>query len=133
MAELERSMGSNTCRCTGFRPILDTFKSYAVDASPQFCQRVKDIEELNLCCKSKVDHKSKSSSKCIDSDCRNIDTVSKVRAEDTIAIDFGNCKFFKVFYVDEIFEAWYNNGVDSYMLIDGNTAKGKQLLLTYIV
>lgn len=128
MAELERSMGSNTCRCTGFRPILDTFKSYAVDASQQLCQRVKDIEELDRCCKRKADQESKGSTNSINSDWCNIDDASNVIAADTIAIDFGKCKFFKVFDADEIFQIWYDNGVDSYMLIDGNTAKGKALL-----
>lgn len=130
MAELERSMGCSTCRCTGFRPILDTVKSYAVDASPELCQRVKDIEELSLCCKIKADQESKSSKKRIGSDSQKTDNVlvSKVRTDDTISIDFGKSKFYKVFDVDEIFEVWYNNGVHSYMLIDGNTAKGKDLL-----
>lgn len=46
MVELEKSFGSNTCRCTGFRPILDVIKSFAKDCSPELTQRVLDIEEL---------------------------------------------------------------------------------------
>lgn len=123
MAELEKSFASNTCRCTGFRPILDTIQSFAVDASPELCQRVRDIEELGI-------SREKNSRICkricsTKSDCTDWSIIEGVQTDSTIALNFGNCKFYKVFDEREIFNILDKHGVDSYMFVDGNTGKGK--------
>ncbi|XP_049875311.1 uncharacterized protein LOC126373277 [Pectinophora gossypiella] len=122
MAELETSFGSNTCRCTGYRPILDTIKSFAIDASHTLCQRVQDIEDLKICSKTKSVCKrkcsiSEGSDWSILSDGENVANVHKFGATQV---------FVNVYTVEQIFDTLRKYGTDSYMLVDGNTGKGIQ-------
>lgn len=56
MSQVEAAVDGNLCRCTGYRPILDAFKSLAEDASQDLKDRLPDLEETHKqkgCCKSK--------------------------------------------------------------------------------
>lgn len=125
MSELEKAFAGNTCRCTGFRPILDAIQSFGTDASPELCQRVRDMEELSICQKKERSCSRKCSTK---SDCSDWSVIEEVKADNSITLDFGNSKFFKVFEQEEIFDILKKHGVASYMFIDGNTGKGKIML-----
>lgn len=47
MKEIENAFGGSLCRCTGYRPILDSFKSFAKDAPPSLVNQFTDIEVRN--------------------------------------------------------------------------------------
>lgn len=44
MQEAETALDGNICRCTGYRPILDTYKSFTANASDELQRKVADIE-----------------------------------------------------------------------------------------
>ncbi|XP_063364889.1 uncharacterized protein LOC134653456 [Cydia amplana] len=129
MTELERSFGSNTCRCTGFRPILDAMKSFAVDASADLCQKVSDIEDIKICSKTNSICERRCSGLSEDSDWsvisdQQLDKLEKKKDDKMISFTFGKKKFFKIYDVDDVFDLLDKYGVDSYMFVDGNTGKG---------
>ncbi|XP_023954124.2 uncharacterized protein LOC112057811 [Bicyclus anynana] len=118
MSELENSFGCNTCRCTGYRPILKTIQSFAVDASADLC---KDIEDMELTCyKDKTKCSNRRSSTCSDEDWCPVDAPY---SGDAIVVDYGKTIYVKVFTEDHIFKTFSTCSVETYMLIDGNTGK----------
>lgn len=118
--QIENSFGSNVCRCTGFRPILDAFKTFAKDA-PKPNEYVVDIEDL--ICKRRGDDCSR--------DCRDWCFVqTPVDAAKAIKIKLKDDKlWYRVKEVKDIFTILEQEGCESYMLVNGNTGRGKKLFI----
>jgi xanthine dehydrogenase/oxidase len=111
MKEIENSFGGNTCRCTGYRPILDAFKSLAVDADENLVQACKDIEDLNdikLCNKTGL---------ACSGNCSEQKESLHFRFSD-------EREWHKVIIEKEIFEIFEKIGNKRYMLVAGNTGHG---------
>lgn len=117
MREVERSLGSQTCRCTGYRPILEAFKTFATDAPRQIL--LQDIEDLHIC---KKNGEACDKSNCEDSGwCFVDEEYGKV-----IEIELKDGKLWsRALKVSDIFSVLGREGDDSYRLVAGNTAIGK--------
>lgn len=124
-AEIENSFGSNLCRCTGYRPILEAFKSFAVHPDANLLRKIKDIEDVSeqIC--------PKSGKKCCGT-CEanedwclvNTDTMSAADLPKKIFLADGRL-WYSVQDIRSIFTTLDKVGYESYMLVSGNTAKGK--------
>ncbi|KOB78981.1 Antennal aldehyde oxidase, partial [Operophtera brumata] len=121
--EVERSFGSNLCRCTGYRPILEAFKSLTKNSRDDVMNKVKDIEDINdtVCPKTgaKCGGTCEEDSKewCI------VDIQEKLVDPKKIYLCDGRL-WHVVNNVISIFNVLNETGYDSYMLVAGNTAKG---------
>lgn len=115
MEEVENSFGGNICRCTGYRPIMDAFKSLAVDADASLIAMCKDIEDLNG-----ISTCSKTGKACGG----KCSAVGKATTK-PISLSFDNNEqWHKVYTVKEIFHLFGTIGKEPYMLVAGNTAHG---------
>ncbi|XP_069693941.1 uncharacterized protein [Periplaneta americana] len=134
MEEVENSFGGNMCRCTGYRPILDAFKSMCEDASLEIKRKVYDIEELQFLkncnkncklCPNKCGGHNDSEDEC-DGDFVLINDSEAIFALQNIPIHIkqNGSEWFKVTSVEDIFDIFEQIGDETYMLIAGNTAKG---------
>uniref|UniRef100_A0A182QBX0 Indole-3-acetaldehyde oxidase n=1 Tax=Anopheles farauti TaxID=69004 RepID=A0A182QBX0_9DIPT len=123
MEEVEKGLAGNICRCTGYRPILDAFKSFAIDAPPEdrltrralgiVCQ--PDIEDLPKSARCVGCERECSAKGCFD------ETVELHFLQETL-----DRRWYRVRSVDEIFDVLREEdaGVGSYILVAGNTGHG---------
>ncbi|XP_055686273.1 uncharacterized protein LOC129791793 [Lutzomyia longipalpis] len=109
MEDVENSFGSNICRCTGYRPILDAFKSLAADADEKLLAQCRDIEDLPKKC-------PKSGLKC-EGKCHAVAEKKSFKLSEAR-------EWHKVLNLEDIFAIFKASGDKSYMLVAGNTAHG---------
>lgn len=108
--EVENSFAGNICRCTGYRPILDAFKSMAVNNGdgPATSGYYPDIEDLHIC--------PINGQNCLDS--------CDEPCPKSIELKAGDSKWFKVNTIAEITQILNGNKRQDYLLVAGNTAQG---------
>uniref|UniRef100_A0A240PM44 FAD-binding PCMH-type domain-containing protein n=1 Tax=Anopheles epiroticus TaxID=199890 RepID=A0A240PM44_9DIPT len=116
MEEVENSFGGNICRCTGYRPILDAFKSLAVDADPKLLAACQDIEDVPKICSKSQEGKPCTGKCALAAQCE--------QANDIHLLFAGGREWYKVENVQAIFKIFDKIGSRSYMLVAGNTATG---------
>lgn len=103
MEKVENSFGGNTCRCTGYRSILDAFKSLAVNYDEKL---ISDIEDAPKKCPK--------SGKICANECK----------KNLIHLKYDNNDWHKVYNLEHVFEILLTILNRSYMLVSGNTAHG---------
>ncbi|XP_026741819.1 xanthine dehydrogenase-like [Trichoplusia ni] len=115
--QVENSFGGNMCRCTGYRPILDAFKSFATDTDPELQDKLQDLEDLHITkCAKKCNRKC---SRSEDEWCLIEDNQGSLKE---LALVGG--KWFKAYTVQDVFKVLAREGTDNYRLVSGNTGKG---------
>ncbi|XP_055686789.1 uncharacterized protein LOC129792085 isoform X2 [Lutzomyia longipalpis] len=108
MEQVENSFGGNICRCTGYRPILDAYKSLAVDADPALKAACGDIEDLPKVC-------PKTGENC----------VGRCHKSEALHMPLADGKeWHRVYTVGDILKVLETVGDRPYMLVAGNTAHG---------
>ncbi|XP_062550715.1 uncharacterized protein LOC134215575 [Armigeres subalbatus] len=112
MNEIENIIDGNICRCTGYRPILDAFKSFACDVSDRVAKMCGDIEDIGkVYCSTATNH-----------DCS---ALNYFRKRHPLKLIFKEGKqWHKVYSVDEILKILAEIENESYILVGGNTGHG---------
>lgn len=121
MKDVENSFGGNICRCTGYRPILDAFKSLTVDAPPELKNKYLEIEDLDI---QKIC--SRSGKPCYES-CSGANgscPSNQLDISGPLCLKLEDCEWVKVSAIADIFEVFTRIKDKPYMLIAGNTAHG---------
>ncbi|CAG9583060.1 unnamed protein product [Danaus chrysippus] len=109
--EIERAFAGNLCRCTGYRSILDAFKTFS---TADYDDGLQDLEELHeIRCKKK------------NSICENKDDWCFLdKSDELMKITVDSNKWYKAFSIEDIYKVLNKEGTDSYRLVGGNTGKG---------
>ncbi|XP_062708362.1 xanthine dehydrogenase isoform X2 [Aedes albopictus] len=114
MQDVESALDGNICRCTGYRPILDAFKSFAVDVGDSIKKVCQDIEDLG------------SGSSCSRRACEGICSNNSLEDDRRMQmiIDNDGRQWYKTYQMADILKIFQSIGNKPYMLVAGNTAHG---------
>ncbi|KAK4325143.1 hypothetical protein Pmani_004297 [Petrolisthes manimaculis] len=116
-ARVEESLDGNICRCTGYRPILDAFKSQSVDADEQLKCRLVDIEEVY-----KGHCKKKKGSGC-GGCCKDMKKGVALTSEQTISTEMG--QWYRPTSLIRVYSILKNlRTAEKFRIAVGNTGQG---------
>ncbi|KAJ8720087.1 hypothetical protein PYW07_012130 [Mythimna separata] len=139
LEEIENSFAGNMCRCTGYRPIADAFKSFAKDADQRLLDKLCDLEDLdiikpcglecaqmcthrNKCFKNNAENKNgteKYDEKNSDED--DNDFIHIQDDEKMMIVDTQTHKWYRAYSLTDVFKCM---SLGDYKLIAGNTGQG---------
>lgn len=114
--QVEQSLSGNLCRCTGYRPILDAFKSFACDGGPD--RNVVDIEDLNQ-------YHARIGRKCGDKWANGVCDKADGLKEALELVFVDERQWHKVYTIKSLLDILSKSGTAPYMLVAGDTAHGK--------
>ncbi|XP_075976749.1 xanthine dehydrogenase-like [Anticarsia gemmatalis] len=125
--EIENSFAGNICRCTGYRPIADAFKTFANNPDQELINKLIDVEDLSVLrscgkrCSKNCHHKAKNDK---ETNINNDNSWCVIERSDNkmIVVDCGKRKWFKTYVLDDVFKIMSKN--NDYKLIAGNTGQG---------
>ncbi|XP_050550158.1 uncharacterized protein LOC118267673 [Spodoptera frugiperda] len=107
--EIENSFAGNMCRCTGYRPIADAFKSFATDADLTLLNKLCDLEELDIIkrcgleCAKKCSHRDK----CFKHSGRGNNSNDDAEESDDQEKEFVHLDDDKMMVVETVKHTWY--------------------------
>ncbi|PZC82144.1 hypothetical protein B5X24_HaOG210952 [Helicoverpa armigera] len=142
--EIENSFASNMCRCTGYRPIADAFKTFAKDADQKLLAKLSDIEELDIVksCGLKCAQSCSHREKCCNGDIVKFNGFNENQQSDEeveenfihidnnkmIVIENDTNTWYRAYSLSDVFEAMRHG---DYKLVAGNTGQGVNQLSDY--
>lgn len=105
--QVEQTLDGNLCRCTGYRPILDAFKGFAVGGAA--AETLEDIEDLG-------------------DRCAAVGKCERMSAESQLEMVFtDDRKWYKVYTIKSLLDILSKSGTAPYMLVAGDTAHGEKI------
>ncbi|XP_070000799.1 uncharacterized protein [Penaeus vannamei] len=122
--QVEKSLDGNLCRCTGYRPILDAFKSLAVDGAPELKEKLADIEEAykGMC---KTTGKACGGCKKDGKGCGRKAGQGLPKVERALHLSFGDTHWFRPVSLDGLYGVLSRMGrTDKVRIVVGNTGAG---------
>lgn len=125
-AKVEASLDGNICRCTGYRPILDAFKSMTVDADPALRDRLVDIEEAyNGVCEKNGTNGCGGCKGKEGGGCKKNVTAPYLSNPGNLEVSIGSVHWFRPTEISGIYNILKNISTEEkYRIVVGNTGQG---------